>query len=308
MDKIKVGLVGAGYFGNFHLKNLLLTPFEVIGFHDTDKSKAEEIFVKYNIKYFDDFAEMIEKIDALVITSMTTSHFEYIKEAIKYGKNVFVEKPMTTNSNEAEEIYDLMEESKLKLQVGHIERFNPVIQNLNLSGKKIINMEMNRYATFNPRGTDVSVIFDLMIHDIDLMLYLKREEIVGIEACGLEKYGNNLEYASACITYADGSKVTLNASIIHPYNERKIKIWTESNYFELDLNAKRSFKISYLNQVGENNNIIESQEDIQYEANNAILEELTHFHDCIHNDTPVDVNHLDGYNAIIIAEQILNKI
>lgn len=128
---------------------------------------------------------------------------------------------MTYDSEEALEIKKMVESSKTILQVGHIERYNPVIENLNLYGSEIVNMETNRFSTYNPRGTDVSVVFDLMIHDIDLVLHLMGNNIKNIDACGYSKFGPTLEFASASLLFENGSRATLNASIIHPYLERK---------------------------------------------------------------------------------------
>ncbi len=238
MDIIKIGLFGAGYFGNFHLNNLLKTPFKVVGFFDADKKRAAEIEKTYGVKSYSDPTLLMLDCDAIDITTPTSSHFQLMKKALSLGKHVFVEKPMTVDVAEAKEIMEIINKTNLKLQVGHIERYNPATQDLGLEDDKVIHIEANRLSTYNPRGTDVSVIFDLMIHDIDLVLHFIRDEIKTINASGLKKYGNNLEFAFANILFANGATAALTSSIIHPYMERKMKIWTEKRYIELDLATK----------------------------------------------------------------------
>lgn len=308
MKEIKIGLFGVGYFGNFHLNNLLKTRFNVIGFYDSDNHRSDIISEKFGIEKYDDPEKLIEDSDAIDITTPTTYHYSLIKNAIRRGKHVFVEKPMTFNSEEALEIKNLVEKSKTILQVGHIERYNPVIENLDLSGHDIINLEVNRFSTYNPRGTDVSVVFDLMIHDIDLVLYLMGNKITNIDACGYKKFGSVLEFASASIKFVNGSKATLNASIIHPYLERKMKLWTKEKYFELDLGKKHKDIYSYKVNPDNNMNILSGKETQEFATTNSILDELNEFYECISNNTLPRVTVEDGFNSIGLAEKILEKI
>jgi predicted dehydrogenase len=308
MKEIKIGLFGVGYFGNFHLNNLLKTRFNVIGFYDSDNHRSDIISEKFGIEKYDDPEKLIEDSDAIDITTPTTYHYSLIKNAIVRGKHIFVEKPMTFNSEEALEIKNLVEKSKTILQVGHIERYNPVIENLDLSGHDIINLEVNRFSTYNPRGTDVSVVFDLMIHDIDLVLYLMGNKITNIDACGYNKFGSVLEFASASIKFANGSKATLNASIIHPYLERKMKLWTKEKYYELDLGKKHKDIYSYKVNPDNNMNILSGKETQEFATTNSILDELNEFYECISNNTLPRVTVEDGFNSIGLAEKILEKI
>ncbi|MEZ4906125.1 MAG: Gfo/Idh/MocA family oxidoreductase [Saprospiraceae bacterium] len=311
MGKIKIGVFGAGYFGNFHINNLLKTKFELVGFYDINKQRSDFIEKTYKIKSFTTPIELLSHVDAIDITTPTSFHFDLIKSALVLGKHVFVEKPMTSNSKEAEEILNLLDKNHLKLQIGHIERYNPVIRQLELNYLKanpIINIEMIRYSKYNPRGTDVPVVFDLMIHDIDLLHYLKSDEIGNIQASGIKKFGNNIEFAEANIYYKNGSMASLKSSIIHPYNERKIKIWTQSDFFEIDLNNKIYEKYNYLKEIDKNMEIINDKESKTFVNNNAILDELIEFYNSIEQDIPTSVNAYDGYKAIKLAEEILGEI
>lgn len=308
MNNIKIGLFGAGYFGNFHLNNLLKTPFEVIGFFDADEERAKEIELKYDVKRYLDPTKLIIDSDALDITTPTTSHYKLIKKALSFGKHVFVEKPMTTNIKEAKEILEIQKKSNCKLQVGHIERYNPIINELDLGNKKIINIEANRLFPYNPRGTDVSVVFDLMIHDIDLVLNMIKSDIQSINASGYCKYGNNIEFSSANIKFKNGSTATLNSSILHPFAQRNMKVWTADNYYELDLTERQANVYNYLSKPDSDTNIIGSNDLIKKDPNNSILEELNGFYNSIVNDTETRVPAKDGFKAVEVAETIMNLI
>lgn len=308
MKDIKIGLFGAGYFGNFHLNNLLNTPFNVVGFFDADAKRAKEIEEKYNVKSYVDPTKLMLDCDAIDITTPTTSHYHLIKKALSLGKHVFVEKPMTFDTVQAKEILKMISNTELKLQVGHIERYNPVIRDLDINNEKIIHIEANRLFKYNPRGTDVSVVFDLMIHDIDLVLYLANDETESIIASGLQKYGNNLEFASANIKFKNGITASLNSSIIHPYMTRTLKIWTDKRIIELDLTDKVSDYFEYLDKPEEDNNIIKDKITIKKDNNNSIFDELNEFYSSIANNTKTRVNEIHGYNAVKLAEDILNSI
>ncbi|MGE5356482.1 MAG: Gfo/Idh/MocA family protein [Deltaproteobacteria bacterium] len=308
MEKIKIGLFGVGYFGNFHLINILKTRFELIGFYDSDVNKSELISKKYGISNFKNAFSLIEECDAIDITTPTINHFKLIEKAIELGKHVFVEKPITTNYEEAMAIKEKSNYSDTIIQVGHIERFNPVIQNLDLDEHQIINIEANRFSTYNTRGTDVSVVFDLMIHDIDIVLKLMGKNILNINANGFKKYGSYPEFVSASLFFENGSKATLNASIIHPYLERKMKIWTKEKYLELDLSKKHTEIFSLKNLPDNKMNILESKESREYITNNSILDELNEFYECIVNGRMPRVSLSDGVDAIEVAEMINKKI
>lgn len=303
-----MGLFGVGYFGSFHLNNLLRTRFNVIGFFDSDNQKSDTISEKFGVEKYTDPDRLIDECDAIDITTPTTYHFEILKKAISKGKNVFVEKPMTLNTSEAAEIKRLTLGSGCILQVGHIERYNPVITNLNLDPSEIVCIEANRFSTYNPRGTDVSVIFDLMIHDIDLVIHLIGDNFTDVVASGYKKFGNNIEFASATLYFQNGSKATLNSSIVHPYLERKMKIWTRNRYYELDLGKKHTEVYWYLSSPDHKMNIMSKKESREYATTNSILEELNDFYDSILNGTEPRVNVNDGYNAVKLAELIQDKI
>ncbi len=308
MNDIKIGLFGAGYFGNFHLNNLLNTPFDVIGFFDADEKRSAEIEKTYNVKSYSDPTKLMLDCDAIDITTPTSSHFQLIKKALSLGKHVFVEKPMTFDTTQAKEILQLVSGTNLKLQVGHIERYNPVTQDLGLENETIIHIEANRLSTYNPRGTDVSVIFDLMIHDIDLILYFIKGKVATINASGINKYGTNLEFATTNILFENGTTASLTSSIIHPYLERTMKIWTDRRFIELDLATKKIKIIEYLDSPKKDNKIIDNEIILKKDTNNSIFDELNGFYYSIVNNTKTRVSVKDGYDTVKLAEDILKTI
>jgi predicted dehydrogenase len=308
MNKIKLALIGVGYFGKFHLLNIFNTPFNLIGMYDADVNKSYEIAKKYKIQNYTNVEQLINDCDALVVAAPTINHYQFITNSISSGKHVFVEKPMCANLLEAEQIKNLSKKSKTILQVGHIERFNPVFSELKLEKSEIIHLEMNRFATYNPRGTDVSVIFDLMIHDIDLVLNLMGNQINEIIANGQSKLNTKFEFASATFRFDNGSCATLNSSIIHPYPQRLMKIWTKEQYIELDLMGKSKKIYKYANSPDTNFNIFAEIEEKNYPSSNPILDELNSFYNSIISGTKPKVTVQDGYGAIKLAEIISNKI
>ncbi len=308
MKKVNIGLVGLGYFGSFHLNNILNTQFNLIGFYDSDEQKAIEIEKKTGIKKYDNVEALIKDVDAIDITTPTIYHYNLIKKAILSGKHVFVEKPMTSNSKQASEIIQMLQKTDIKFQVGHIERFNPAVDINELKKEKIIKIEANRLSPYNPRGTDVSVIFDLMIHDIDLILAIMGNKINSIEASGLIKFGDNIEFGSASLIFEQGNTAVLNSSIIHPFMQRNLKIWTTKGYYELDLAKKEINKYFYSLKPDKENNIFAKNIFVKKDTNNSILDELNEFYYSIIENKPTRVDALDGYRAVKLAEDILNKI
>jgi len=308
MKNIKIALAGLGYFGNFHLINLLNTPFTVVGIYDVDLERAKQMGQKYGVKVYDGLDNLIDDTDALDITAPTVFHFELIKKALEKGKHVFVEKPMTSTLAEAEEILALTKEKGLMLQVGHIERFNPVMSVLEGLGEEIIKIEANRMSIYNPRGTDVSVVFDLMIHDIDLVLSMVDDRIKDIRARGFRKYSDNLDYATAHIEFENGVAAQLNASILHPRTERTLNIWTKNYYIELDLAGKEAGIYKYLERPQSGNDIFEYKKNIKKGASNSILDELNQFYLSISGNKKPVVDVEAGYKAVMLAEKIENII
>ncbi len=316
---LKVGVFGVGHLGKFHLNNWKeIKDVELFGFYDPNDEMANEVSAKYQLKRFLNEDELIERCDAVDIVAPTNFHFEICKKAIRKSKHVFVEKPLANTMSEAKELVDLVKESNIKLQVGHVERFNPAylsIQNIQVAPMFI---EVHRLAQFNPRGTEVSVILDLMIHDIDIILSLVKSEVKTISANGVAVMTETPDIASVRIEFNNGCVANLTSSRISMKKMRKMRLFQKDAYIGMDfLNKKteiiklktmddaESFLFDIETANGKKTIAISNP---QIPEVNAIKMELEKFRDSIINNTPPIVSEVDGFRAMDVAHQILQKI
>jgi len=225
---IKVGVIGAGHLGKIHLNILSNSDFNLIGFHDTDVENSEKLASENGYIFFKEIDSLINLIDAAVIVSPTTTHFEIAEKCINKGKHIFVEKPLTTNSKEARIINKLAKEGNIIGQVGFVERYNQAF----ISCKEFIDkpkfIESHRLSDFNPRGTDVSVIMDLMIHDIDIILNINQSKVKKIDASGVSIISSTPDIANARIEFENGCIANLTSSRISLKKMRKTRIFQEN--------------------------------------------------------------------------------
>src|SRR6187549_1888489 len=232
---LKIGVIGAGHLGKFHLNNWAeIEGVQLVGFSDTDDANAELVAQKYKIPRFDDVEKLIDACDALDIVAPTSFHFGLCELAIKKGKHVFVEKPLANTMDEARELVKLAKESNIKLQVGHVERFNPAflaIKDLDLNPMFI---EVHRLAQFNPRGTEVSVILDLMIHDIDIILSIVKSEIRSVSSSGVAVLTDTPDIANVRIEFNNGCVANLTSSRISMKKMRKMRLFQKDGYIGID--------------------------------------------------------------------------
>ena len=316
---LKIGIVGVGHLGKFHLNNWLEIPdVEVVGFMDPDDKNAQEVIEKYQIQRFSDSLAFLNLCDAIDVVTPTNYHFEWCEKAIKMGKHVFVEKPFAHTMTEAKELVKLAKESNIKLQVGHVERFNPAF--LALQGQVLQPMfiEVHRLAQFNPRGTDVSVILDLMIHDIDIILSLVKGNVSYISANGVAVMSDTPDIANVRIEFDNGCVANLTSSRISMKKMRKMRLFQKDAYIGIDFLEKKT-EIIRLNTPGDKNVFtfdIETNNGKKTIAIanppvadvNAIKMELEKFRDAILQNTETPVTVLDGFRAMEVAHQILEKI
>ncbi|MEJ2494944.1 MAG: Gfo/Idh/MocA family oxidoreductase, partial [Ignavibacteriaceae bacterium] len=200
MNNLKVGVIGTGHLGKLHVKMFKhIKNCELVGVYDKNFIQSKAAASEYSVNEFEDLNTMLDKVDAVSIAATTSSHYELVKKALETGKHVFVEKPITTTISEAEELVKISNEKKLNLQVGHIERFNPALVSLERYIIKPMFIQTDRLAQFNPRGTDVAVVLDLMIHDIDVILSLIKSEVNHVEASGVAVVSDNIDIANARI-------------------------------------------------------------------------------------------------------------
>lgn len=316
---LKIGVFGAGHLGKFHLNNWKeIRDVEIVGFFDPNDAVAQEISEKYQIPRFLDADRLMEIVDAVDIVAPTTFHHQLCISAIRKGKHVFVEKPLANTMEEARELVKLAKESNIKFQVGHVERFNPAflaIQNLDLNPMFI---EVHRLAEFNPRGTEVSVILDLMIHDIDIILSLVKSEVKAISASGVAVMTDTPDIANVRIEFNNGCVANLTSSRISMKKMRKMRLFQKDAYIGIDFLAKRSeiIKLKTEEDVDALSFDVETTHGKKTIAMvnpavpeiNAIKKELEAFVDSIKNNTPTVVSEVDGFRAMEVAHLILQKI
>lgn len=316
---LKLGIFGVGHLGKFHLNNWKeISGVELIGFYDPNDVAAQEVSEKYQLPRFLDPERLMDVCDAVDIIAPTNHHYELCEKAIKKGKHVFVEKPLANSMDEARALVKLVKESNVKMQVGHVERFNPAFlatQELELNPMFI---EVHRLAQFNPRGTEVSVILDLMIHDIDIILNLVKSEVKFISASGVAVMTDTPDIANVRIEFNNGCVVNLTSSRISMKRMRKMRVFQKDAYIGIDFLNKKTEVIklksprdldafSFDLETPHGKRTIAVLNPSVPEVN-AIKMELEKFRDAIANNTPVIVSEVDGYRAMDIAHQILHKI
>ena len=319
---LKIGLLGVGHLGKIHLKCIqMVEAFDFVGFYDPDTETATEIAKQSGIKKWDDVDELLEAIDILDIVTPTVTHFELALKAIKKGKHVFIEKPLTQTISEAEQLLEASKSMGVKVQVGHVERFNPAILALSDIHLQPMFIEAHRLATFNPRGTDVSVVLDLMIHDLDLVLNLVKSKIKHISASGVAVVSKTPDISNARLEFENGCVANLTASRISMKQMRKLRLFQKDAYISLDFLEKNAQVIRMYDQndpVPGTGNTLELHteegvklvhlEMLETEAVNAIKMELETFAESINNDTDPIVSIEDGYNALKVAHLIIDQI
>ena len=316
---LKVGVFGVGHLGKIHLNNWKeIEGVELIGFFDPSPENAKEVNEKYQLASFENAEQLMDACDLVDIVAPTTEHFEISKEAITKGKHVFVEKPLANTMDEARELLKLAKEANIKFQVGHVERFNPAF--LALKGYTINPMfiEVHRLAQFNPRGTDVSVILDLMIHDIDIILNLVNSNVKNISANGVAVMSDTPDIANVRIEFDNGCVANLTSSRISMKKMRKMRLFQKDAYIGIDFLEKKT-EVIKLNTPEDKHVFtfdIETNNGKKTIAianpiiavGNAIKMELEAFVNAIIQGTDTPVTILDGFRAMDVAHQILEKI
>lgn len=316
---IKVGVFGVGHLGKFHLNNWReMSNVEITGFYDPNDAAAKEVETAYKIKRYEDPKELINQVDAVDIVSPTPFHFELCAMAIRKGKHVFVEKPMANTMEEAKEIVKLTREAGVKLQVGHVERFNPALLALNDTRLNPMFIEVHRLAQFNPRGTEVSVILDLMIHDIDIILHLVKSDIRTISANGVSVMTDTPDIANVRIEFHNGCVANLTSSRISMKKMRKMRLFQKDAYIGIDFLEKKTEIIKMQTQKipGEFSFDIETGSGKRTIAianpnvpqENAMRLELQAFIEAISQNKSTQVDEMDGFRSMEVAHQILQKI
>lgn len=318
---LKAGLVGAGHLGKIHLKLLQQSEkYELVGFHDNDAENGKKLEAEFGYRFFEDFDELLSQIQMLDIVTPTIYHYDYAMKAIHHGLHFFIEKPVTQNLKQAEDIIRKCEEKGIKAQVGHVERYNPAFIATKDYIRNPMFIEIHRLAEFNPRGTDVSVVLDLMIHDLDILLSIVKSNVKDIHASGVCVVSKTPDIANARIEFENGCAANLTTSRISMKAMRKSRFFQKDAYISVDFLDKKAevirmkeapaepspFDMIIENADGEKNQIIFEYPDIH--PNNAILDELNSFADAIEEDKPIQVSLEDGTEALKVALKIMNLI
>ena len=316
---LRIGVFGVGHLGKFHLNNWKeIDGVSITGFYDPSDTNAHAVEEKYLLKRYDDAELLMNECDAVDIVAPTPFHFELCSLALRKGKHVFVEKPLANTMDEARALIKLAKESNVKFQVGHVERFNPAFLSLKNYSLNPMFIEVHRLAQFNPRGTDVSVILDLMIHDIDIILNLVKSNVNYISANGVAVMSDTPDIANVRIEFDNGCVANLTSSRISMKKMRKMRLFQKDAYIGIDFLDKKT-EIIKLNSPGDKNVFtfdIETNNGKKtiaiaspaVEDVNAIKMELEAFKNAIINNTETPVTVQDGFGAMEVAHQILEKI
>ncbi len=318
----KIGVLGAGHLGKIHLKCILASDrFELTGFYDPDQERAKAVSQSLGIHRFESDDALIRASEIVDIVTPTVSHYDCASKALKHSRHVFIEKPLTTTLYEARKLMDLADEANVKVQVGHVERFNPAF----IAAKPYLNnplfIEAHRLGQFNARGTDVPVILDLMIHDIDIILNVVHSSVRKISASGVSVVSETPDIANARIEFNNGCVANLTASRLSMKNMRKTRFFQHEGYIAVDFLSKETQIIRMKDLVASADPLAmvidlgpeRNQKQIWVEKPeikpiNAIQTELETFFDSIVDNTEPLVTINDGYASLDLAYQIMEKI
>ncbi|GIJ93410.1 oxidoreductase [Capnocytophaga stomatis] len=319
--KLKVGVLGAGHLGKIHLRLLNQSEkYELMGFYDPNQENAKKVCEEFGYQSFNSVEELISVCDVVDVVTPTLNHFECAEKIISKGKHLFIEKPIANTVEEAEKIIALAKKHNVKGQVGHVERFNPAFLAVKETITNPMFIEAHRLAEFNPRGTDVPVVLDLMIHDIDVILSVVKSKVKHISASGALVISQSPDIANARIEFENGCVANLTASRISLKNMRKSRFFQKDAYISVDFLEKKvevvrmkdapenpgDFDMILQNAEGQKKQIYFENPEIS--ANNAILDELEEFANAINNDTTPIVTLEQGTEALRIAKQITEKL
>jgi len=317
---LKAGVLGAGHLGKIHLRLLDQSDqYELVGFYDPDKNNGKKVESEFGFKFFESMDNLIDAVDMVDIVTPTLSHYDCAVKSIKKGKHIFIEKPITNTVEEAENIRSLLSDYNLKGQVGHVERFNPAFKAIKHQLKSPMFIETHRLAEFNPRGTDVPVVLDLMIHDIDIILSVVKSTVKHVSASGVSVLSETPDIANARLEFENGCVANLTASRISLKNMRKTRFFQKDAYISVDFLEKKCEVVKMKEapeSPGDFDMILQNAEGVKKQIyfdnptvdnNNAILDELDTFAEAINNQTTPIVTLHDGTEALRVATQIINS-
>ncbi len=323
MEILNIGVVGAGHLGSLHAKMLSeIETVKLTGIFDADQNKGAQIAAELKTQAYKSFEELLDVVDAVTIATPTSTHFEVAKKALEYGKHVFIEKPITQTTGEADELIRLAKQNRVLVQVGHIERFNAAILALEKYNIDPLFVESHRLAQFNPRGTDVTVVLDLMIHDIDIILSFVKSPVARIDANGVAVVSDSVDIANARMQFENGCVANFTASRISQKKMRKMRLFQKDAYLSIDFSEKHAevfrlvgddeprtkgaMMLGQIDSAKHKRNIV--YELPKVEEVNALKYELELFVKAIQTNTVPPVTGEDGRRALEVAHIIMDKI
>lgn len=323
MDKLSIGVIGVGHLGKLHSKMFKeISNSDFVGVFDTNSEQAKLVADEFGVKSFNSIDDLLSNVTAVSIAATTTAHYEIAKKCFEKNIHVFVEKPITASIEEGEELVKLAKEKKLKFQVGHIERFNPGLLSLESFISDPMFIQSDRLAQFNPRGTDVAVVLDLMIHDIDIILSFIKSDVKQVDASGVAVVSDHIDIANARIQFENGAVANVTASRISQKKMRKMRIFQKDHYISLDFitGVSEVYRIQPVEEPALPNSISfgeigvgDKKKRLIYEqpeskSINALNYELQLFVDSVLKDNKIIVSGEDGLRALKVAEIIIQKI
>lgn len=305
--KLRTAVVGVGHLGRFHAqKHKMIDGVELIGVCDVSKEQSEKVAREMGVAAFHDPKDLIGKVDAVTIAASTESHFALGKLFLSNGIHVLMEKPIASTSEGAQILCELADEKKVKFQVGHVERFNPALIAMRSKLLKPLFIECHRLAPFKVRSTEVDVVLDLMIHDLDVILSLVQSEPKLVSAVGTPVLTKKLDIANARIEFENGAVANVTASRVSQNTQRKFRVFQANQYLSIDFQAG---EVNLLTKTGEwtDGNIPLEHESTSLEKGDALLEETKSFVNAIVENQPVVVSGRDGLKALRLAEKIIQN-
>ena len=323
MDPLNVGVIGVGHLGSLHTKMYAqISSVHLTGVYDVDVQRAQKLAAEFGIKAFSTLDDLLSQVEAVSIATATQSHYDVAMQVIKRGVHLLIEKPITATIEQAKALTERAEIKGLKLQVGHIERFNPAILALEPYNITPLFIESHRLAQFNPRGSDVAVVLDLMIHDIDLILSLVKSKVTRIDANGIAVISDTPDIANARLQFENGCVANVTASRISQNKMRKMRLFQRDAYISIDFaqglaevfrlvdeqtpNVKSTLMLGKIDQGQHKRIIVYEQPEVQ--EVNALKYELERFIESIQKNTETPVTGRDGLHALEVAQEILQKI
>jgi predicted dehydrogenase len=301
MNKVRVGIIGVGYLGIQHARILsFLEEADLKAVADIDFQKALQIGNRHGVRYFQNYEEMIDDIDAAVVATDTSAHFSVSMNLLKQGKHVLVEKPITATVEQGEQLVEMAAKNNLIFQVGHLERFNPAVEAIEniISEPKFI--EVQRLGSFSARSLDIDVVMDLMIHDLDIIMALIKDDVVAIKSSGIHVVSEKTDIANARLEFKSGCVATLTASRVHQDKVRKLRIFEPTSYYSIDY-IDQEVKIFPLDGRRTDSEILKIQKE------EPLNKELKNFLECIEAGKNTKVTGEEGLRALRLAYDVIRE-